>query len=128
MERRNRPEDTEVLRVAPQLPEKNAMIKLSVLYPNQAGSRFDVDYYLGVHMPMAKRLLGEAIQDVSVEIGIGGEAPGTAAPYAAIAGFVCASVDEFLSAFNPVRDQLQNDIPQYTDIKPVIQISEWRRV
>jgi hypothetical protein len=38
------------------------MVKVSVLYPSRAGNRFDVEYYIGVHMPMAKRLLGDAVK------------------------------------------------------------------
>jgi len=38
------------------------MVKVSVLYPSKAGNRFDVEYYIGVHMPMAKRLLGDAVR------------------------------------------------------------------
>ncbi|MGA8086562.1 MAG: EthD family reductase [Terracidiphilus sp.] len=104
------------------------MIKVSVLYPSKPGSRFDVDYYLTVHMPMATRLLGAAVKDTSIEIGIGGGAPNEPAPYAAIVGFTCDSVDAFMAAFTPVVGQLQGDFPNYTDIQPVIQISEIRRI
>ncbi len=99
------------------------MIKVSILYPNKPGSRFDADYYLRVHMPMAVRLLGHALKAASAEIGIGGEAPGSPPPYAAIAGFTCETVEAFLEAFMPVVDELQTDIPKYTDIEPVVQFS-----
>ena len=104
------------------------MVKVSVLYPSKPGNRFDVDYYLRVHMPMAKRLLGSAVKDISVEIGIGGEAPGAPAPFAAIVGFTCESVEAFTKAFLPVAGQLQGDIPKYTDIQPMIQIGEIREI
>jgi len=99
------------------------MIKVSVLYPNKPGCRFDADYYLKVHMPMAVRLLGPALKAATAEIGVGGAAPGEPAPYAAIAGFTCESVEAFTQAFLPNAAQLQGDIPRYTDIQPVIQIS-----
>ena len=101
------------------------MVKVSVLYPSKPGNHFDVDYYVRVHMPMAKRLLGDAI---SIEIGVGGETPGSPAPYAAIVGFTCESVEAFARAFWPVEGQLQGDVPNYTDIVPVIQISEIREM
>lgn len=104
------------------------MVKVSVLYPSGPGKRFDVDYYLRVHMPMAKRLLGDAVKAISIEIGIGGGEPGAPAPYAAIVGFTCETVDAFLKAFMPVIGQLQGDIPNYTDIEPQIQISEIREM
>ena len=99
------------------------MVRVSVLYPNKPGSHFDADYYLSVHMPMAGRLLGPAIKGMTAEIGVGGGSPGEAAPFAAIAGFVCESIEAFVVAFTPVAGQLQNDIPRYTDIQPVIQFS-----
>jgi uncharacterized protein (TIGR02118 family) len=99
------------------------MIKVSVLYPIKPGSRFDADYYLKVHMPMTAKLLGHALKAVTAEIGIAGGAPGEPAPFAAIACFTCESVEVFMGAFMPVVGQLQGDIPNYTDIEPVIQIS-----
>ena len=32
------------------------MIKGTVLYPNDGG-KFDLDYYVNIHIPMAKKLL-----------------------------------------------------------------------
>jgi len=57
------------------------MIKVSVLYPNEAGTKFDITYYLSHHIPMVRRLLGSALKGVSVEHGISGEEPGSSAPY-----------------------------------------------
>ena len=99
------------------------MIKVSVIYPNKPGSRFDSDYFLNVHMPLAAKLLGHALKGVTAEIGIGGPAPGQPPAYAAIAGFTCESADVFMLAFMPIANQLGNDVPNYTDIEPVIQIS-----
>jgi uncharacterized protein (TIGR02118 family) len=99
------------------------MIKMSVTYPNKPGGRFDADYYLKVHMPLAAKLLGHALKEATAEIGVAGEAPGAPPAYAAIAGFTCESIDTFLQAFVPVADQLQGDIPNYTNIQPVIQFS-----
>jgi uncharacterized protein (TIGR02118 family) len=99
------------------------MIKVSVLYPNKPGSRFDADYYLNVHMPMAAKLLGPTMKAATAEIGVAGGAPGEPAAFAAIAAFTCESVAIFMQAFMPVVEQLQSDIPKYTDIEPLIQFS-----
>ena len=112
----------------PIFDERFEMVKVSVLYPSKPGDRFDVDYYIGVHMPMAKRLLGDAVKAISIEIGIGGETPGSPAPYAAIVGFTCESVEAFARAFWPVEGQLKGDVPNYTNIEPVIQVSEIREI
>jgi uncharacterized protein (TIGR02118 family) len=100
------------------------MTKVSIHYPNQAGSRFDADYYVNVHMPMSISSLGAAIKAVSVEIGVSGALPGQPPPYAALCHFVCESADAFYSAFMPHAAALQGDMINYTDIEPVIQISE----
>lgn len=100
------------------------MVKVSILYPNKPGSRFDADYYVNTHMPLAERLLGPAVKALSVEIGVSGGAPDQPAPFAAICGITCESVEAFAGAFMPHMAELQGDIPNYTDIEPVIQISE----
>jgi uncharacterized protein (TIGR02118 family) len=86
------------------------MVKVCVLYPNTPGSRFDVEYYLNTHMPMSARLLGDAVKAITVEIGRPGFG-GEPAPFAAICGFTCETVDDFVGAFTPVASELQGDIP-----------------
>jgi len=100
------------------------MIKVSVLYPNKPGSSFDANYYLNIHMPLAVKLLGTAVKAVTAEIGISGGMPDQSAPYAAIAGFTCETVQAFTDAFLPNAAALQGDIANYTDIAPVLQVSE----
>jgi uncharacterized protein (TIGR02118 family) len=102
------------------------MIKISILYPNKNGSRFDMDYYLNKHMPMSIELLSThpGFKGVSVERGLGGGAPGMEAPYIAMCHFLFDSVESFLAAFNPNSSVLQGDMPNYTDIETIIQISE----
>jgi len=102
------------------------MVRVSIFYPSKPGSRFDVDYYLETHMPLAIGLLGAAVKAVSVEIGIVGGLPETLPPFTAICVFTCDSIEAFTSAFLPNADVLQGDIPNYTDIAPVIQMSEIR--
>ncbi|MEU7811166.1 hypothetical protein [Pseudonocardia sp. NPDC049154] len=51
------------------------MIKVSSLYPYNEGSRFDMDYYLGQHIPMVQEKLGAALKGVSVEQGAAGGTP-----------------------------------------------------
>ena len=102
------------------------MIKVSIHYPNKTGGRFDSDYYVNVHMPMSISSLGPAIKGVSVEIGMSGALPGQAPPYVALCHFVCESAQAFYDAFMPHAATLQGDMINYTDIEPVIQISEIR--
>lgn len=102
------------------------MVKVSILYPNRSGSHFDVEYYLNFHMPMASKLLGSAIKAISVEIGRNGVTSDAPPPFAAICGFTCETLEDFIAAFTPVAAELQGDIPRYTDITPIIQVSDIR--
>ncbi|HEY0634282.1 MAG TPA: EthD family reductase [Gammaproteobacteria bacterium] len=102
------------------------MIKISILYPNTKGSRFDVRYYIDKHMPHSIQLLSShpGFKGVSVEQGIGGAVPGSDASFVAMCHFLFDSVDSFLAAFMPHAAVLQGDMPNYTDIEPVIQFNE----
>ncbi len=101
------------------------MVRISVLYANKPGSHFDSEYYLNTHMPMAAKLIGAAAKAITVEIGRPGP-DGKPAPFAAIGAFTAHTMDEFLQAFNPVMGELVADIPNYTNIEPVIQFSDIR--
>ncbi len=57
------------------------MIKVSVLYPNTADCRFDMDYYRGTHIPLVEEKLGAACKRMEVERGVAGAAPDSAPPY-----------------------------------------------
>lgn len=100
------------------------MIRVSVLYPRGEGKTFDIDYYCDKHMAMVRRLLGAALKGVAVEQGIAGGEPGAPAPYLAIGHLSFDSLEAFMTAFLPVADALQGDIPNYTNSQPTIQIGE----
>ena len=100
------------------------MVKVSVLYPNSAGCKFDMGYYLSKHMPMVKQKLGAALKSMAVEQGIAGGTPGAPAAYVAMGHLYFDSVDAFQAAFAPHAPALLGDIPNYTNTQPTIQISE----
>lgn len=102
------------------------MIKISILYPNNKDSRFDLNYYIKTHMPMSIGLLGAhpGYKGVSVEHGIAGGIPGTDAAYIAMCHYLFDSAEGFMAAFSPHAAALQGDMPNYTNIEPVIQINE----
>jgi len=102
------------------------MVRISILYPNKLGARFDFHYYTESHMPMSIRLLSshEGFRGVTVTEGFSGARPGSPAPFIAMCCFDFESVKDFLCAFTPHAEVLQNDIAKYTDIAPLIQFSE----
>jgi uncharacterized protein (TIGR02118 family) len=42
------------------------MIKVSVMYPNTAGAKFDHEYYRDKHMPLVKTRMGESCKFYTV--------------------------------------------------------------
>lgn len=100
------------------------MIKVTILYPNTPGSRFDFDYYLNTHMPVSIELIGHAMQSVTVARGVSPGAPWPDHTYAAICTFVCDSRETYEQAFLPHMERLQADMPNYTDVTSIIQVSE----
>ena len=100
------------------------MIKVSVLYPQSPGATFDMDYYLDTHMELVKDKLGPACLGVAVERGLSGAAPGSSPAYVAMGHLLFDSVDSYAAAFGPHVDAIMGDIPNYTNIEPVVQISE----
>jgi len=102
------------------------MIKVSVFYPNDKGSRFDMTYYCDRHIPMVRRLLGAALKAVAVEQGMSGAEPGSAPSYLALGHLTFESLTAFQTAWGPHAQQIVGDVPNYTNTQPTIQISEIR--
>lgn len=100
------------------------MIRVSVLYPFAEGARFDHGYYRDKHMPLLKERMGEACRGYQVDKGLGGGAPGSKPAYEAMCHILCDSVESFQAAFGPHAREINGDVKNYTDIRPVMQISE----
>jgi uncharacterized protein (TIGR02118 family) len=107
-----------------QQQEGAAVIKVSVMYPYRADAKFDMDYYCDSHMPLVQRTLRPALKGLAVDKGLGGGEPGSKPAYVAVGHLLFDSVADFQAAFGPNADAIMSDIPRYTDIEPVLQISE----
>jgi len=103
---------------------KKGMAKVSVMYPNNENSKFDIDYYINTHIPLVSKLLGDSLKDASVEKGLGSAAPGSPAPYSCIGIMYFDSVRDFGESFGPNAEEILGDLPNFTNVEPVIQISE----
>lgn len=100
------------------------MVKVTVMYANTPGARFDHAYYRDKHMPLVKSRMGAACKYYTVDQGLAGGVPGAPAPYVAMCHIFCESVATFQAGFGPHAKEIMADIPNYTDRTPVIQISE----
>src|SRR5690349_5008928 len=63
---------------------RKGMIKVTILYPNGEGKKFDMDYYSSKHMPMIASLLGDSLKFYEIDKGIAGRTPTDPIPYLAI--------------------------------------------
>jgi uncharacterized protein (TIGR02118 family) len=104
------------------------VFNISSIYPRKEGYEFDFDYYLNRHMPMSlERLSGaKGFRGVSVERGIDIEEPKIESSYVAMCHYYFDTLEEFMAAFGPHAEELQGDIANYTNIEPIIQVSEVR--
>jgi uncharacterized protein (TIGR02118 family) len=97
-------------------------LALQVIYPIVDGTHFDVDYYLGTHMPLVGEHMGPHIASTLVTKGLAG-GPDTPPGIYAIATMTFedqAAMDAAMKASGPVIA----DIPNFTDTRPQMLIGE----
>jgi uncharacterized protein (TIGR02118 family) len=102
------------------------MIKVSVMYPQRAGAKFDMGYYRTRHVALLRERLEPALESLSIDEGIGGGEPDAPPPFVVIAHLHFDSLQSFQEAFAPNASEIAGDVGNYTDIEPVIQVSEIR--
>lgn len=100
------------------------MIKVSVMYPSSPGARFDHDYYRDKHLPLVKEKMGDHLLYYTIDKGLAGGTPDSDPTYIGMCHLFCDSVETFQQAFGPHAEAIMADIPNYTDLSPVLQISE----
>jgi uncharacterized protein (TIGR02118 family) len=99
------------------------MIKVSVIYPNKPGARFDHDYYRTKHLPLIKSRMGAALKYYAIDKGLA-DKDGKSGAYVAMCHLLCDSIGEYQSSFGPYAQEIDADIRNFTNVTPVIQISE----
>jgi len=99
------------------------VFKVSVMYPNQPGTRFDMDYYVEHHLKMARELMGpEGLVKIAVDKGISHN--GQPAPYHCIGQLYFENLAGYERAIEKHGVRLRNDFPNYTDVTPLRLFSE----
>lgn len=104
------------------------MFKVAVLYPNGDDKTFDMDYYEKKHMPMVAGLLGQNLKFYEIDKGIAGRTPSDKVPFVAVGYFYVTDVAEYGRAIAANREAVLGDIKNYTNIQPVVNISEIRQM
>src|SRR5215213_8672077 len=100
------------------------MVLVSVLYPNQSGSRFDERYYLDKHIPLVRQRW-EPMGLTEVRLLRGVSTPdGGPAPFRVAALLTFKSAAALQEAAAAHGRELFGDIPNFTDVQPVGQVNE----
>ena len=100
------------------------MIKVSVMYPNKPGVRFDHEYYRTKHLPLIKNRMGAALKYYTIDKGLADSEGRLLNPYVAMCHLLCDSVEEYQSSFGPHAREISEDIANFTDATAIHQISE----
>lgn len=103
---------------------KKGMIKVAIFYPNGEGKTFDMNYYSTKHMPMAAQLFGDSLKAMAIDKGLASGTPDTPLPYLAIGYFYFETLSACQNSMKAHSAKLRADVPNYTNTKPVVQISE----
>jgi uncharacterized protein (TIGR02118 family) len=108
---------------------KAGMFKVEILYPGGDDKTFDMDYYEKKHMPMMAGLIGKNLVFYEIDKGISGRTQTDKPPFVAAGYFYINDVAEYNKVIAQNIDTIRNDIKNYTNIQPIVQISEikqWR--
>jgi uncharacterized protein (TIGR02118 family) len=103
---------------------EKGLIKISVMYPYADGKTFNMEYYETKHMPMVAGYLGTNLVKYTIEKGVASGIPNQPLPYMAIGTFYVKSLTDYQAAIAPNRDAIRADFANYTNIAPVILVSE----
>ena len=104
--------------------EETGLTKVSIMYPFSEGNTFDMAYYESEHMPMVAGIIGDNLVKYTIERGVANGMPNTPLPFTAIGTFYVKDYGAYQAAIGPKRDSIRADFPNYTDILPVILVSE----
>lgn len=97
------------------------MIRFAVMYPNEPGKRFDFEYYLDKHLAFVK----DKLKPVRIEVDRGvPDTENNPPTYIAIGTLTFETMAQLAKGFAAFGAELAADIPNYTNIQPVFQISE----
>jgi uncharacterized protein (TIGR02118 family) len=103
---------------------EKGLFKISIMYPFSEGKTFDMEYYETKHMPMVAGFLGSNLVRYTIEKGLASGIPNQQLPYMAIGIFYVKSISDYQAAIGPNRDAIRGDFQNYTNVAPVILVSE----
>lgn len=83
-----------------------------------------MEYYETKHMPMVAGYLDSNLVKYTIEKGLASGIPNTPLPFIAIGSFYVKNLSEYQASIGPNIDTIRSDFSNYTDIRPIILVSE----
>jgi uncharacterized protein (TIGR02118 family) len=97
---------------------------ITVLYETAEGSTFDLDYYMAKHMPLVGEKFGPfGLKSWRVLKGVGAPSGGPA-KFGIVANLEFDTAQQFKDAVAAEGGPVFGDVPNFTNITPVVVISE----
>ena len=100
------------------------MINLTVLHPYVENKKFDMDYYLNVHIPHIKAIGGKKIKNIYIEKGLSGLKPNSPPSFKVIIHLSFESKEDCEELLAKVGKLPTDDTANFTEVTPILQISE----
>lgn len=99
------------------------MIILTVLYPKTDSSHFDHEYYIQKHIPLVHSIWGGmGLERVDLMRGVGSLDGGPAA-YELIVALGFTAMEDVQNALGK-GEEIMGDIPNFSNVQPIIQLSQ----
>ena len=100
------------------------MFKVSVMYPNDEGVKFDFSYYRNQHMKLVEQhMKAFGLKRTAVDKGVSGGG-GAKPPFVCVGHLYFDRADGYDEAIKKAGPVLRADIPKFTNVTPVRLISE----
>lgn len=75
-------------------------------------------------MPLVARVFGDSLKHLTIDEGISSGIPGTPVPFLAMGHLYFERFSAYETVLEKNVQQFRDDFPKYTNVQPVIQISE----
>lgn len=97
------------------------MVKITVEYPINESSWFDITYYAKKHLPLSKSIFGSVLKGVTIEQRVDEHDYGICKMVIGCLFFNTA--DDFYNHYLPAAELLSKDAENYTNVTPRIHLS-----
>ncbi len=100
------------------------MVHVTVLFAATEGATFDHDYFRNAHLPMVRERMAPQLRRLESDQAMAGSHSGEEPAWMAGDHLYFESMADFEAAFGPNLDAVLGDLPNFTNVRPQVVISE----